>query len=1104
MSNNMISKSTRLSKRVARARARRRLTLAVQALESRELLTGTSLLWSVGNTLPAPRGGPAAVEVNGAIVVAGGQTTGSATAVVQSLPTSSSWASDPNIDSGRVGPGFVSTSAGLLYYGGGGGSSGSTALSSAFMYHITGGESNDINSMHSSRKQMASATDASGQAYAIGGVNGSGTNLSSVERYNASTGTWTTVASLPASRSGAAAAFDGSGSIYVVGGSATVNGTAGTTTLYKYNVAANTWTTLASLPYPVRDAAAVFSPDGELQVIGGTSNGSTIATVETYDPASNTWSANNALPYVVSSAAAVVDADGRVEVIGGFNAAKQPLAAVEVTQIVNNPVAPPAFTSTPSTASLTVASGSSFTYNATTSGNPLANYTVVSGPSGLTIDPMSGVTQWATAPSTVGSFPVTLQASNLLGSVTQSFTINVVDKTPPTAPGTPVLTGVGATSVSLSWGASTDNVGVTGYSVYWIYTVGHSGRGGGITTYTILEASTTGATSVTINGLTQNKSYNLYVQAHDAAGNRSLYSSPINVIPGAAPYNFTAAQVSGGVTGQTAYAFSIVANHLLTLKLSSTSFQAPVYSIVSPPTGMTINSSSGVVLWTPGAANLGTSSVTFQSTNQFGTTSLVVSISVTPDYPIPSFIATNTDQPTFDIVGQPVSIQIIDESNTPSTFSLVSGPVGLSIDPVTGVLNWVPTPDEAGNPPETFQLANAFGTATLTLGLVISMASPPQNVTASGLTTWSPSLSWSPPAYDANLVAGYRIMLSGPNYSEYTFTTSDSTLSTSLANLVVPGSTYQVNIQALDANGNQGLWNTSLAFTYTPLAPNPGYYINSNNGNPSSVYGQPVSIQLYDQNTLYPSTYSLVSGPAGITVDPTYGTVSWTPDASEVGLQWLTFQDANVNSSALVTIPFYVGNPTSDTNLPNPTYSFLSNGGGAYAVPGQTMTMQVTDLNTAQPSVFVLVSGPTGMTVDPNSGVVTWTPALSDLGYASPVIEVINVVGVTYLYPSIPVVFASTVNNVVASGSLASEQINVSWTDPTVASEPIAGYDVYLSWVDSSNVTQTTVTFVPYGTYALTLPAVSGVNDYTLTVVAVDSSGNEGAYPASATSVTLS
>ena len=39
------------------------------------------------------------------------------------------------------------------------------------------------------------------------------------------------------------------------------------------------------------------------------------------------------------------------------------------------------------------------------------------------------------------------------------------DTQPPTAPGNLTVTGKTATSVSLSWSASTDNVGVTGYQV---------------------------------------------------------------------------------------------------------------------------------------------------------------------------------------------------------------------------------------------------------------------------------------------------------------------------------------------------------------------------------------------------------------------------------------------------------------------------------------------------------------------------------------------------------------------------------------------------------------------------------------------------------------
>ena len=40
------------------------------------------------------------------------------------------------------------------------------------------------------------------------------------------------------------------------------------------------------------------------------------------------------------------------------------------------------------------------------------------------------------------------------------------DTTAPTTPGTPVASAVTATGLTLSWAASTDNVGVTGYRVY--------------------------------------------------------------------------------------------------------------------------------------------------------------------------------------------------------------------------------------------------------------------------------------------------------------------------------------------------------------------------------------------------------------------------------------------------------------------------------------------------------------------------------------------------------------------------------------------------------------------------------------------------------------
>lgn len=87
-----------------------------------------------------------------------------------------------------------------------------------------------------------------------------------------------------------------------------------------------------------------------------------------------------------------------------------------------------------------------------------------------------------------------------------------VDTTPPSTPANLVSTAKTANSVSLSWSASTDNVGVTGYEIsYGGSTVAASG------------------TTATVSGLTANTAYTFTVKARDAAGNWSAGSNAITV-----------------------------------------------------------------------------------------------------------------------------------------------------------------------------------------------------------------------------------------------------------------------------------------------------------------------------------------------------------------------------------------------------------------------------------------------------------------------------------------------------------------------------------------------------------------------------------------------
>jgi chitinase len=88
------------------------------------------------------------------------------------------------------------------------------------------------------------------------------------------------------------------------------------------------------------------------------------------------------------------------------------------------------------------------------------------------------------------------------------------DTTPPTAPTNLSAANVTATSVTLRWSASTDDVGVVLYQVF-----------AGST----LKATLAGSTFAAITGLAAGTTYSLTVVALDAAGNASSPSSPLAV-----------------------------------------------------------------------------------------------------------------------------------------------------------------------------------------------------------------------------------------------------------------------------------------------------------------------------------------------------------------------------------------------------------------------------------------------------------------------------------------------------------------------------------------------------------------------------------------------
>jgi len=164
-------------------------------------------------------------------------------------------------------------------------------------------------------------------------------------------------------------------------------------------------------------------------------------------------------------------------------------------------------------------SESSFTlsWNASTDNVGVTGYDVYQN--GSLLNSVTGTSANISGLSAGTTYNYYVKAKDAAGNISaESSTLQVTTNEPadteaPTAPSNLSSSNVGETSVTLSWTASTDNVGVTGYDIY---------RDGSV-------MASTDNTSYNVSGLTAATTYSFYVTAKDAAGNVSAASNTLDV-----------------------------------------------------------------------------------------------------------------------------------------------------------------------------------------------------------------------------------------------------------------------------------------------------------------------------------------------------------------------------------------------------------------------------------------------------------------------------------------------------------------------------------------------------------------------------------------------
>ena len=257
--------------------------------------------------------------------------TGTATDTPTDTPVSTlvssppGWVPGPSLPTGRLEFAMTADDQGNLYLIGGDTSNGDWWSSRVDIYDSAGNTWTMGTPMPYGRFD-ASAVYSTGKIYVMcgGQSEGGGGTFSPTTRvdiYDVASDTWTQGADMPLGESGCAAVAGPDGLIYAMGGGDQYVSMMGwpSSDAQAYNPATDTWTVLASLPYPSGGSQAVVGKDGNIYLPGGMDNNSeAVSTFQMYSPSSQTWTVLQAsLPNAVDDAGVAAGADGRIYVVSG-------------------------------------------------------------------------------------------------------------------------------------------------------------------------------------------------------------------------------------------------------------------------------------------------------------------------------------------------------------------------------------------------------------------------------------------------------------------------------------------------------------------------------------------------------------------------------------------------------------------------------------------------------------------------------------------------------------------------------------------------------------------------------------------------------------------
>ena len=414
----------------------------------------------------------------------------------------------------------------------------------------------------------------------------------------------------------------------------------------------------------------------------------------------------------------------------------------------------------------------------------------------------------------------------------------------------------------------------------------------------------------------------------------------------------------------------------------------------SPPSGASINPTSGLFSWTPTEA---------QGPGLYSFDIVVTDNTALADSETISVTVDEVDTPP--VLGS-IGNQTVDEL-TPLTFTAAatdpdvpgsltftlagSPPTGASINPTTGAFSWTPT-EAQGPAGYTFDVVVTDNTALFdseTITVTVAEVNVAPAVTNPGPQTdvESGTVSLTVAASDADVPANALLFSQTGLPPGLSINPGTGEISGTISATAAAGSPYGVTVRATD-NGSPSLFD-EVAFTWTITDTNQAPVLDPI----ADPTGDELTAIAFTATATDPDlpanalAFSLVGAPTGASIDPVTGDFTWTPTEAQ-GFATYTF-DVVVTDNGT---PVLADSETITVTVDEVNVAPVLAGVGDRTVDEQTLlafTATATDVDLpANALAFSLVGAPTGASIDPVTGDFTWTPTEAQ-GFATYTFDVV-------------------------------------------------------------------------------------------------------------------